>query len=162
MVTFILPGYSSNNQVWTEDVAKRLKIEGDIRPIFWDHWRDEPKKFDPIEKARLLSDLAPNLFVNIVAKSVGILVAAYMIERIPQQIKKVVFCGIPLNDLSPDEIELIKSTIKKLGDKLIIYQNENDPHGSIEQVKNFGKIISKPRSDHEYPYFDEFNKFLNE
>lgn len=160
MVTFVLPGYSSGNQQWAEDVAHKLKVDGDIRPIFWDHWRDEGAHFDPKEKARVLSHLAPNLFVNIVAKSVGTLVASYMIENIPEQVKKVIFCGIPVNDLSEEEIELIKSTVKKLGDKLIIYQNESDPHGSFERVKDFGKVILKPRSDHEYPYFEEFNEFL--
>jgi predicted alpha/beta hydrolase family esterase len=161
MVTFILPGYSSHNQDWIDAVAKNLKLEGEIRPIYWDHWQDESQSFKPVEKARLLSDLAPNQIVNIVAKSVGTLVAANMIEAIPEQIKKVVFCGIPVNDLSSDEIELIKKTIRDSGDKIICYQNENDPHGSFAQVKDFGKVISKPASDHEYPYYEDFNKFLS-
>lgn len=160
MVTFVLPGYSSSNQQWAEDVAHKLKVEGDIRPIFWDHWRDEGARFDPKEKARVLTHLAPNLFVNIIAKSIGALVASYMVENIPNQVKKVIFCGIPVNDMSPEEVEFIKSAAKKLGDKLVIYQNENDPHGSAEQVKDFGKIITKPGNDHEYPYFTDFNKFL--
>lgn len=160
MVTFILPGYTATNQKWCEDVAESLKVEGDIRQIFWDHWQDENQRFNPQEKARLLSHLAPNIFVNIIAKSIGTLVAAYMMQNIPMQIKKVVFCGIPVNDLSEEEIELIKKVVVENKDKIVIYQNENDPHGSFAQVKDFGKVISKPGSDHEYPYFDDFNKFL--
>lgn len=161
MVTFILPGYSSSNQEWAATVSRSLNVEGEIRPIFWDHWRDEGERFDPKEKARLLSDLAPNKVVNIIAKSVGTLVASYMIENISQQIGKVVFCGIPFNDLSEEEKEVIKKAIKTCGDKIVCYQNDNDPHGNYTQVKDFGDITSKPRDDHEYPYFEEFDKFLH-
>lgn len=161
MVTFILPGYSSHNQEWIDAVAKNLNVEGEIRPIYWDHWQDESQKFNPEEKGRLLSGLAPQKLVNIVAKSVGTLVASYIIGEIPQQINKVIFCGIPVNDLSAEEIERIKKVIRDLGDKIICYQNENDPHGSYDQIKGITKAISKPRSDHEYPYYEEFDKFLS-
>lgn len=161
MVTFILPGYSAKNKDWVDDVSKNLNIGGDLRPIYWDHWQDESQKFKPEEKARLLGDLAPGMVVNIVAKSVGTLVAAYMIEAIPEQIKKVVFCGIPITDLSNDEIELIKKVVRLCGDKIICFQNENDPHGSFAQVKEFTKAILKPGSNHEYPYYEDFSNFLS-
>jgi predicted alpha/beta hydrolase family esterase len=161
MITFILPGYSVKNKAWLEETAMGLKVEGFVRPIFWEHWTDPDAKFDKKEKASLIARHAKGDKVNIIAKSIGTLVAALIIKEIPEQINKVILNGICVNDITPKQVEFIKSQIKKLGDKVIIFQNEADPHGTYDQVKDFGKVISKPRSDHNYPYYNEFNKFLS-
>ena len=49
MQTLILPGYSSKNKAWTDEVAKNLKVDGVIRPFYWAHWTDEEVKFDAYE-----------------------------------------------------------------------------------------------------------------
>jgi len=57
----------------------------------------------------------------------------------------------------------MEKAISLMKDKIVVYQNSNDPHGSYEQVKKFEiefKHIEKPSYNHEYPYFEEFNKFL--
>lgn len=168
MVTLVLPGYSAKNKEWSEQAAANLKIDGQIRPVFWDHWTDPTKKFKVAEKARLLGDISETLVINIVAKSVGTLVASYIIQKYPSQIGKVVFCGIPLNDFDEkDKEEMKKAIIALPSESIICYQNEADPHGTSEQVKNYIDkinskitIIEKNRDDHEYPYYEEFNKFL--
>lgn len=160
MVTFILPGYSLHNKEWGEEVAKNLKVEGEIRPVFWEHWSDPEYKFKPKEKADLLVRHTNGEAVNVVAKSIGTLVASYIINQIPDRINKVIFCGIPVNDIGPVNAEFIKGEIKKLGDKAIVLQNEDDPHGSFDQVKDFGNVHSKPRNDHDYPFYEEFNNYL--
>ena len=160
MTTFILPGYSPHNKAWAEEVAKNLKVEGEIRPVFWGHWSDPEYKFKPKEKADLLVRHTKGEAVNIVAKSIGTLVASYIISQVPDRISKVIFCGIPVNDLGQENIDFIKKEIKKLGDKIVIYQNEDDPHGAFRQVKDFGKVYLKARADHDYPYYEEFNSYL--
>lgn len=166
MITFILPGGSAKNKEWLEECAMELKVEGFIRPIFWEHWEDSEAKFKPKEKATLIARHTKGDKINIIAKSIGTLVAAYIIEQIPAQINKVIVCGIPLNDIKGHEA-VIKKVLGSLNPKkLICFQNENDPLGSFAEVRRFLpseiKLISKPRSDHHYPYYSEFNEFLKD
>ncbi len=164
MQTVILPGGSSKNKVWLDECAKEIQVDGIVRPITWDHWLDPAEKFDPKEKATLISHHSRGDKLNIIAKSIGSLVAAYIIEAIPTQIEKVIICGIPIHDISDDEKETIKKVLSGLNPKnLLCIQNEADPHGTYSEVKNFLpniNIISKPRSDHDYPYYEDFNSFL--
>lgn len=166
MITFILPGYSAKNKDWADDVAKNLKLEGQIRPIYWDHWENPEKHFRPKEKARLTAGLAKGQKVNIIAKSVGTLVAAYIVESIPLQINKVILCGIPT--VSEERLGVFQNAYKDIDPgKIICYQNDGDPFEKPPDIKKFMdevnpkiEIVSKPRSDHHYPYYEDFNHFL--
>lgn len=160
MQTLILPGYSSKNKEWVDEVAKNLKVNHIIRPFYWMHWTDESSNFDAQEKANLIIKHIKEDKINIIAKSIGTLVASKVVEKIPNQIERIIFCGIPLTSLSVEDLNIIKFVINILGNKFLGFQNMDDPHGSFEQVKNFGNIKMKVASDHNYPYFDEFNKFL--
>ena len=165
MQTIILPGGSLKNKAWLEETAMALRVDGFVRPIFWEHWEDPEQKFDAKKKATLISRHTKGDKVNIVAKSIGSLVAAYIIQEIPKQINKVIICGIPLHDISEEEKETIKKALVSLDkDALICYQNATDPHASFAEVKKFLppgiKLISEPRADHHYPFYSEFNKFL--
>jgi predicted alpha/beta hydrolase family esterase len=168
MVTVILPGYSVHNKEWLEETAQKINAEGEIRAIYWDHWTEPDKKLDPKEKARIIDDIAGVRMTDIIAKSIGTLVAAHMIVKSPDKIRKVIFCGIPLKDMAGDDKEVVKLAMKLISpDKMICIQNEYDPHGSFEQAKKFFsdidskiQVISKNRDDHEYFYQDEFKNFL--
>lgn len=165
MITFILPGYSAKNKEWLEKCAMSITPEGYVRPIFWDHWDDPSQKFDAKEKADLISRHSKGDKINIIAKSIGTYVAALIIDQIPDQINKVIICGIPINDIDGKRKETFKKAIESLdNEKIICFQNENDPHGSYQEVKTFlsdeVKIISKDRSDHDYPFFEEFKNYL--
>lgn len=165
MITFILPGFSLRNKEWLEECAMSLKVEGTIRPVFWDHWDDPDAEFQPKEKASLIARHAKGDKINIIAKSIGSLVAAYIIEQIPEQINKVIICGIPLGDIKENE-NVVKKALGSLpAEKLVCFQNESDPLGSFAEVKKFlppkVKLTPKPRNDHHYPYYTEFNEFLN-
>lgn len=156
MQTLILPGYSASNKEWVDETAKNLKVEGTIRPFYWMHWTDSNSKFDVQEKAELIAKHLRGGRANIVAKSIGTLVASILIKINPEQINKVIFCGIPVNDISSDELELIKSVCQTLGDRITIIQNSKDPHGTFEQIKDFGNVIEKEGDTHNYFYFDDF------
>lgn len=163
MQTLILPGFSVKNKNWVDEVSDSLKVDGIIRPIHWDHWDDETQKFDAKEKAMVIARHSRGVKLNIVAKSIGTLIASYIIQLIPDQIEKVIFCGIPIKDLSENDLDMVKKTISQMKDKIVVFQNDNDPHGSYEQIKNFEidfKLIKKPSYNHKYPYFEEFNSYL--
>lgn len=163
MQTLVLPGFSVKNKIWCDEIANNLEVEGIIRPIHWDHWNDDKEKFDVKEKAVVIARHARGEKINIIAKSIGTLVASLIIQKIPDQIEKVIFCGIPVIDLAEDDLLQIKKAIGILKDKIIVFQNSNDPHGSYEQIKKFEidfNLIEKPSYNHEYPYYEEFNEYL--
>lgn len=163
MQTIILPGFTLKNLKWVDEVSNNLEVEGIIRPIHWDHWKDESNKFDAKEKAIVIARHARGEKINIIAKSIGTLVASLIIQKIPDQIDKVIFCGIPINDLSEDDALQIKKAIGLTKDRIVVYQNSNDPHGSFQQIKGFElefNLIEKPSYNHDYPYFEEFNDYL--
>jgi pimeloyl-ACP methyl ester carboxylesterase len=168
MVTIIIPGYSAHNQKWLEDTAKDIRGDGEIRPIYWGHWTDPDVEFDPKVKANLLDGVSGKRVVDIVAKSIGTLVASYLIQKSPEKIKKVVFCGIPLNDMDENDKEIIKAAIRKIPlESILFIQNDEDPHGGTDALtgflSEFGrdiKIISKQRADHEYFCESDFNEFF--
>lgn len=165
MQTVILPGYSSHNREWADLTANKIVVEGIVRAIFWDHWTDPDQLFYPKEKAALIYRHAKGDKLNIVAKSIGTLVAAYIIGDVPDQVNKVILCGIPLHDISDEEKNTILENLNKLKTtQIVCFQNESDPHGSFKEVREFLpesiKVESKPSSDHEYPYFFDFNSFL--
>jgi hypothetical protein len=160
MQTLVLPGYSIKNKTWADEVCRNLKIDGIIRPFYWMHWTDESDKFDAKEKAQLIAKHVKGNSVNIIAKSIGTLVASYLYELVPNQIEKVIFCGIPINGFDEEKIEVVKKCITGKGNNFLGFQNTSDPYSNFDKVKDFGNIVAKERSNHEYPYFDEFNKFL--
>lgn len=169
MVTFILPGGSPHNKTWAEETSREIKAEGEIRPVFWNHWEDPTKAFDPKEKVRLIVDTARVNQINIIAKSIGTLVASYIMEQVPDRIQKVIFCGIPIDDIDEKDKEVYRRVLRGFpGEKILCFQNVDDPHGTFDQIKDLLakvnpeiKIVSKDRNDHEYPYYQEFQEFLS-
>lgn len=166
MVTFILPGYSPRNKEWADEVAKDLKLDGQIRPTYWDHWEDESETFKPKEKAELIVRHSKGDSINIIAKSVGTLVAALIAKEIPERIQKIILCGIPT--VSEERLKISKEAFSSFPpEKIIVFQNQKDPFATDVEVKEYMgkvnpkiKVISKERSDHHYPYYEEFQKFL--
>lgn len=168
MITLILPGGSSKNREWVLETSKNLDLGHGVRPVLWEHWDNPDMPFDAKDKANELVEVAMDESVNIVAKSIGTLVACYIIQAIPNKVEKLILCGIPLNDLTEEDKEVERAALKSFpAGRIICYQNADDPHASYLEVQDFLKgvgpkikIISKSRNDHDYPYFDEFQEFL--
>lgn len=166
MITFILPGYSLKNKDWALEVAKNLKLDHEIRPVLWDHWTDPEKGLKPAKKADEIIDVLLSDRTNIIAKSVGTFVAAFVLQKIPNRVEKVILCGIP--SVSEKRLEIFKDVFKNFPpEKVICFQNTKDPLATFKEVKEFMskvnpkiKVIEKPRSDHNYPYFEDFQNFL--
>ncbi|OGM30149.1 hypothetical protein A2630_02940 [Candidatus Woesebacteria bacterium RIFCSPHIGHO2_01_FULL_44_10] len=167
MITFILPGYSPSNRQWAEEVANKLQVTGEIRPIIWDHWDDSNAVFKPEEKVQMLIGIMAGGSANIIAKSIGTLVASLLISQIPKQITKVIYCGIPSGNFKNYQEVYTKAMTFLPADKILVLQNQADPLGSfevtqaaIQQTNPKITVKSMPASDHNYPYFDEFQKFI--
>lgn len=166
MITFILPGYSPHNKDWAQDVARNLKLEGEIRPVFWEHWTDPEKRLLPQKKAQDVIDVLLKDRANIIAKSVGTSVAIEVIRKIPDRVEKVILCGIP--SVSDERLKAFQAVLKDFPPgKIICFQNSADPLSPYVEVNEFMskvnpkiRVIEKSRSDHNYPYFEDFQNFL--
>lgn len=163
-MTLIIPGYSISNKDWAYKVKDELK---DLSPeVFeWTHWSDKNIKFSAKDESQKIKDLIVESETNIIAKSIGTLSISYIINEI--KINKVIFCGIPINDINSNSLAVYQNLGKFDPKKIMVFQNENDRHGNFEDVKNFlfeinrGIQITKtPGSTHDYPYFQEFINFL--
>jgi predicted alpha/beta hydrolase family esterase len=164
MRTIILPGYSAHNKDWAEDIKKELG--GDVVAHEWKHWQMGGSLSLGYELEQIQKKIGKKE-VNIIAKSAGVMVALNLITKISSQINKVILCGIA-SVASKDRKELLAEAVNTLGAKnFLCIQNENDkfvPHPDAEKfyhaVEPKLKVISKPRSDHHYPYPEDFRRFL--
>lgn len=164
MKTIILPGYSSHNKEWEDEVKNDLKLGHEVIPHYWKHWQGGSMSLK-YEVEKVLKEVQDDTF-NIIAKSVGTRVAAALVLQAKDQINKIILCGIP--STSPEMEESFKTSFAHFPtDKIICFQNEKDPFKTAEEVKKFLKkinpkikVIKKERSDHHYPYSLDFQKFL--
>lgn len=172
MKTIILPGYSLSNREWAEEVKKKL---GDKNKAFvheWKHWvTGEQKDFSVENEGKKILSEVENGNVNIIAKSIGTLVAVTLLDKIASQINKLILCGIPNAFIKDNKLD-DKSYfgLKKISsDKVTVFQNQKDPVASYEEIKEMFskidpqiKVIKKDREDHSYPYYSDFEKILSD
>lgn len=173
MKTLIFPGFSLKNKDWACEMKKSLDSKFSTEVVEWEHWTSGNTNFanwnEWLEKEtpRVLSQIGEEQ-VNILAKSIGTLIAMNILKMKPNLINKLFICGIPLNDIE-DNDKLSYKILKGFSqERIICIQNENDNHGSFSEANKFLdsinptiKIISKPRDDHDYPYPEEFINFLS-
>jgi len=167
MKTVILPGYSKNhNEVWAEEIKNNMRLGHEILVHKWRHWTED-KSFSLKFELDKIKDEIGDEKVNILAKSVGVLVALKLIPKIFSQVKRVILCGIASVD-SEDRKDLLKAVLAKVNVKdILCIQNKKDEFVPFSQAEKFYhlveprlKVISKPRSDHYYPYPEDFERFF--
>lgn len=173
MKTIILPGYSPHNRDWALDIKKDLKLGHEVLVHEWLHWPStssgsSSSSFSlPREIKSILGKVGKDK-VNIIAKSVGTRVAMHLVTKIPSQINKVILCGVPTKGESDAAKKTYSSGLSVLSPaQVMVFQNTKDPFASFSDIKKFIgrlspkiKIVEKPRSDHHYPYSEDFQKFL--
>lgn len=167
MKTLVLPGFSFKNLDWAEDV--RDKVDGDVEVFYWPHW--ETKQIQSNWKDMVVDEIVKRFEgqkINVIAKSVGTIVAMLLLKRNPNLFEKLILCGIPMSDFQESDKELFENLADFQTENLLIIQNDKDPLAAftrveemIHAIKPEIKIISKPASTHDYPYFDEFKEFLD-
>lgn len=168
MNTVILPGYSLKNKSWAEDIQKELALLFTASVVNWEHWETGKSEAGWIEKeARKIIESIKSKQVNIIAKSIGTVVAMVILKLSPETVGKLILCGVPIIDFHPSDEEYYQPLKNYQPENFLCFQNEDDNHGKYNEVKKFLRslnqrleIISKPRSDHEYPYGKEFIDFL--
>ena len=165
MNTIIFPGFSQKNKIWADEMAIGLTAT----VINWTHWQTGNAGTDWIdEEIQRAIVLIGNSQINILAKSIGTAVAMGVIKHNPNLVNNVILCGIPTNDFNPGD-EAYYEPLKSFPvDKVLCIQNENDNHGSFDKAQIFLqglnpsiKVLSKHRSDHEYPYLQDFINFFS-
>jgi pimeloyl-ACP methyl ester carboxylesterase len=165
MITIILPGFSLHNKDWAYEIKAKVKTEGKIMVHEWRHWKIGGGISVSYEVGKILEEAGKEK-INIIAKSVGTRITLALLKEIPSQIEKIILCGIPTT--SPIMLAKAKEVLKDFdAGKIICFQNTSDPFSSYAEVKEFMKgvnpkikVIEKPRSDHSYPYFSDFEIFL--
>lgn len=165
MTTFILPGFSPHNEIWAKEAQKELGPEAQV--VRWPHWDTGNKEPDwlNLEAQKIVTPLEEP--VNILAKSIGTAVAMKVTAQKSDLVKKIILCGIPFTNFTPSD-EAIYGPLKTFPvEKILVFQNRADPYGAYNVVEPLLhhlnpqlKIVETPRDDHEYPFFDEFKKFL--
>ncbi len=168
MKIIVLPGYSFKNKDWVYEVKKRLS-GFDIEVYEWEHWKNPEIKFSVKKEIEKIKKIVGEREVNIIAKSIATLVTATLIGESAHRINKVILCGICINDLNEDELHKFGVLSDFDPKKIVVYQNSEDSHGSFEEVRKFLsqinpniQIIEKPGSTHDYPYYEDFEKFLSD
>lgn len=169
MTILVLPGFSVRNRIWLEEAGKTLSKKYQCVLHEWRHWFTGDKKDFSLEKETLsIKDKIKNckqLFL--LAKSIGTYVGANLISKEKgKDFRRVVFCGVPLNDLSLFAQKKLSKNLSKFDpSRFLIIQNDLDPHGTYNQVESFAgqigknfRIIKMQASDHDYFYFDLIEK----
>lgn len=158
----ILPGFSTKNKEEAVAYGDRLKeFDNEIYIHEWKHWRDN-SKWDPSLEVEILSQkLAATSEINVIAKSIGTYIACKLIPNL--KIKTMILMGIPINDLTEQELQLYKN-LQSL-ETFYVIANNNDPHGNVVQVTSLlegfdYRLIVKESIDHTYPYIEDILALL--
>ena len=165
MKTIIFPGYSLRNKKWADDTAGRLNLESDIIVHNWKHWKNGGSLSIKYELRKILEEIGDNR-VNILAKSVGSRIAIRVLPELKCRVSKFILTGIA--SISKDTKKAYQNALADFPpEKIICFQNTKDPFVPYSDVKKFIqevnpkiKVIEKPRSDHHYPYYEDFQNFL--
>ena len=167
----ILPGFSKKNYDWAVDTQTALQEIGRINStiVCWPHWSTGNVEKDWIEKeANRIGKEVRDSHINILAKSVGTMVAMELLKN-SIQVDKLILCGIPIEDFQEDSRERYQALHNFDINKVLLLQNDKDPHGSPDQVRSLVKkinpainIIIKSGDHHEYPYVEDFVSFLSQ
>jgi pimeloyl-ACP methyl ester carboxylesterase len=165
MKILVLPGYSLHNREWAYEVKKKLSFKHSILVHGWAHWRLGGTLKPKHEVELILKEIGREK-IDLIAKSVGTMVAMLVLRQAPEKINKIILCGIP--SVSPERLTLFQEALENFPEKdIICFQNTADPLAGYIEVKEFMEkvnseieVIEESRHDHNYPYFEEFEKFL--
>lgn len=166
----ILPGFSPKNEEWAVNVQKDLERLGDVTVVRWPHWDAQNTEAGWLEReADKIAQRIGDSKITIVAKSVGTLVAMEVLRNKLAFVDKLILCGVPIKDFQEGDTERFGVLKSFDPDKVLILQNEDDPHGKPGQIKTLVgqvnpniKVETKSRTDHEYPYSADFIAFISE
>ena len=166
MKKYILPGFSKKNKDWVDQVSGELS-QG--VGVYWKHWDNNKPEENWIEnEAQNIINNSNGEKFNIIAKSAGTLVCMSLLRTHPDLVNRVILCGIPIEDFQPGDEDRYEPLRNFPTEKILCIQNVLDNHGTYEKIEVFIHrinkniiIVSKTRGDHEYPYIEDFESFIN-
>ena len=163
--TIVLPGYSPKNKEWADEVAKKLDLGHKVIVHNWKHWKDGGSMSIKYEMEKIKEELGEDDF-NIIGKSVGARITVRVLSELNEQVDKVILCGVA--SISEDTKKAYEKALTDFpSEKIIVFQNTKDPFVPCQEVKKFIqgvnpkiKVIEKRGSEHHYPYYEDFQTFL--
>jgi predicted alpha/beta hydrolase family esterase len=166
MNTIILPGYSVHNRDWAEEMKSLMGLDHEVIVHCWKHWMSG--SFSLKRELEKIKEEIGDEKINIIAKSVGVFVALNLIPKISSQVNKIILCGIA-SVANEDRKALVESMLSMVSvENILCIQNENDKFVKFSDAEKFYhsvepklKVVSKPRSDHNYPYPEDIKEFLS-
>jgi hypothetical protein len=169
MLTIVLPGYSAGNKTWANEIAEKVNVGTPILVHEWRHWSEGGTLSESYEIKKIIDEIG-NEKVNIIAKSVGTRITMNLIDKIVNNIEKIILCGIPTKFEGADIRDLYTKGLNAISPaKILVIQNSGDPFSPfsvvsevIHSIEPEIKIIEKPANSHDYPYFEDFEAFLSE
>ena len=142
MTVIILPGSSLRNQALIQEAKNKY---ADIIALRWNHWDGEENRLDDYK--RVLETLQKHPQASVIAKSYG---GALIMQALTQQ----EISNNPITILGALPQAYNKPTIntQKIDARIHIIQNEQDPHGSYQEVtKHFSNVTCIKNNDtHSY------------
>ena len=169
MQTLIIGGGSFKNKAWVDELKTQLEPEIATWPFYFQVWEtgEGVNGLDfPLELDKALKMVGDQKF-NLLCKSVGSMLGMLILEKIPDQVEKIIVCGFPLYDFPAEDFEKYIVLNKFPTGNILCFQNNADPHGSFAEAKSFIekvnpdiKIVEKVAETHDYPYFQDFKDFL--
>ncbi len=169
MKYILLPGFSIKNKEWSEEFVVEMKKRGFTFEILeWMHWGSgDVNDWDPEAEMQRLEELIDNQENVIVAKSLGTFISVLYVLSNDVKPTKLMWMGIPIHDLSEDELNMYPMMVSGIDLPIRVIQNTKDTHGTSAELKEFFvtnqvkiEVMEKDRDDHSYPYYDEVEKFL--
>lgn len=169
MKMIILPGYSPKNREWAYEVKDNLKVGHKVIVHEWPHWKSLNSSLSVSRETEKILKKVGDDKVNFIAKSVGTRVLMHLTPLLQGRINKVILCGIPTEGVSETAIKIYSEGFGHLEPgQVVVFQNKKDPLANFVDIKKFIgsinpkiKVFEKPRSDHHYPYYEEFQNFLH-
>lgn len=168
--TLILGGGSLKNKDWVLKTQSELQPEVSSTPLIFEAWVSNQDvaglNFD-LELDKALKIIGDRKF-NLLVKSVGSMLGMRILERIGNQVEKIIVCGFPIKDFTAEELARYKVLASFPTEMVLCFQNSNDNHGSynearalLDNINPTIKLIKKEASDHNYPYSQDFKEFLS-
>ncbi|HUF38028.1 MAG TPA: alpha/beta fold hydrolase [Anaerolineales bacterium] len=164
MRTILLPGYSPRNREWAEELAAEIP-GAEMHP--WPHWETGGTLDAAAELAAIKKRIGADT-VNLLAKSVGCRIAARILRSAPEQIHKLVLCGLPSTQVEA-RADFSAALARLPAERVLVVQNRLDPYATFKEVQAMiqgilpgVRLVEGDRDDHHYPYPEVFRGFLEE
>ncbi|GIW67049.1 MAG: hypothetical protein KatS3mg095_0947 [Candidatus Parcubacteria bacterium] len=174
MKIIILPGNSSENRVWAQNLKKELQTKfNDIIIQEYEHWKTKEPLINLNQELEKLKNLIAQIRSDyiIIGKSAGVILALKAIYEIRITPKLCIFLGSAINWAKDNRVvgeALLKDWLKEYKITTLFIQKSKDPAINVDElkkllnenkVKNY-EIYEISGEDHEYNDFQLLGEII--